>query len=246
VSSGLTFESVLAEILDARQSQIHTAIPAQIINYDSANQVVDVQPMILEPYHDSSGALRTRSYPVLPSVPVAFPRGGGFFISLPLVAGDTGMLIFSELPIDRWRSSGQESHPLTARRHGAGNAVFYPGIGPRAKALGETGIDANLALGKEGGVQVQLSATVVNLGEKSAVDFVALSTKVATELTRIQTDLTTLKAAIAAMLAPASCFPSGPAIGGLIGATALTAFNGASSAVPSSPSSVAAVKVKAT
>jgi len=238
MSLELTFENVVRAVLDARIADVHTALPAKVISYDATNQVADVQPLVKDVYEDAAGVLRTRSYPTIPSVPVAFLRGGGYFVSLPLSEGDTGMLIFCELPIDRWRSTGQESHPVNARRHGVGNAVFYPGVSPRAKALAEAGVDDHLVLGKEGGCQVHVTAALVNIAEESAADFVALAAKVATELTRIQTDLTALKSAVTAGFTAVTPTGGGPA--------ALSAFNSAASAVPSSPSSVAATKVKAT
>lgn len=186
MSAGRTEASVLRKILDARAAEIHTAVPGQVVHYDATKQIADVQPMVKDYYYAADGGVRTRSFPVLPSVPVQFPRGGGYFVSFPLSVGDTGMLIFSELPIDRWRSTGQEAHPVNARRHGVGNAVFYPGLAPRAKVLADDGVDANLIVGKEGGAQIHVSADMVNVGEKNAADFVALAAKVMTALNTIQ------------------------------------------------------------
>lgn len=233
-----SLESVLREAMDARVADVHTALPGKIVNYDAEKQVADVQPMVRDVFYDVQGTLKTRSFPVLPSVPVAFLRGGGFFVSLPLAVGDTGMLIFSELPIDRWRSSGQESHPVNARRHGVGNAVFYPGVSPRAKALAEDGVAQNLVLGKEGGAQVHVSASTVNLGEKEAADFVSLAQKNATELNRIKADFTSLVTAIQTALTAGGTSGVGFAGGAAMASAMVFA--------PSNPSSTAATKVKAT
>lgn len=172
------FETVLREAIDARVAEVHTALPAQIVTYYADTQTADVQPMVKDVYYDTDGNLKVRSFPVLSSVPVAFLRGGGFFVSLPLAKGDTGMLIFSELPIDRWRSSGQEGHPVNARRHGAGNGVFYPGVRPRAQKLDEDGVDDHLVIGKEGGAQVHVKDSEIRAGSAGAIDPVALSSKV--------------------------------------------------------------------
>lgn len=228
MSAGRTEASVLRKILDARAAEIHTAIPGQVVNYDASKQIADVQPMVKDYYYSADGALRTRSFPVLPSVPVQFPRGGGYFVSFPLSVGDTGMLIFSELPIDRWRSTGQEAHPVNARRHGAGNAVFYPGLTPRAKALTDDGVDANLIVGKEGGAQIHVSADMVNVGEKNAADFVALALKVQTEFATIKT----------ALISAFNAIGASTAANGALGAASLSSGY--------TPGSVAATKVKAT
>lgn len=232
-------ETILREIIDARAAEIHTALPAKVISYDAAKQTVDVQPMVKDVYHSVDGALLTRSFPVLPSVPVAFIRGGGYFLSVPLAAGDTGMLIFSELPIDRWRSTGQEAHPVNARRHGVGNAVFYPGVKPRAAALTDTGVSDHMVLGKEGGAQVHVESATVKLGDGTASDFVTLDSKLQTELTRIKTELTTLKTAIGAGF---TAVGAGLAANGALGKTA---FDSAAAAIPGNPGTTAATKVKA-
>jgi Phage protein Gp138 N-terminal domain len=226
---------VIREALDARAAEIHTAIPAKVVNYDASKQTADVQPMVKDLYHDESGGILVRSFPVLPSVPVAFLRGGGYFMTVPLNTGDTGMLIFSELPIDRWRSSGQESHPVNARRHGVGNAVFYPGVRPRAQALTETGMSDHMVLGKEGGCQVHVKPNEVNLDGGPSAQAVAIAQLV-------QTEFAALKAALMQALGVSSAVPSGPATGALLQAAALSTF--ASAYTPST--ALGAQKVKAT
>lgn len=249
MSNAADLETVLREALDARAAEIHTAIPGKVVNYNAELQVADIQPLVKDLYHSESGAMLTRSFPVLPSVPVAYLRGGGYFLSVPLDVGDTGMLVFSELPIDRWRSTGQESHPVNARRHGVGNAVFYPGVRPRADALDEDGVDTHMVLGREGGAQVHVKADEVNLYEENAADFVALAAKVETELQRVKGDI----AALVALLVGPSVPPVGPPPAGMWvpvpmdgGAALRIAAAAALAMVPSNPASTAATKVKAT
>jgi hypothetical protein len=217
----------MRQVLDARCADIHTALPAQIVNYDEDTQTAAVQPMVRDFYYDTEGTLRTRSLPVLPAV-VSFARGGGYFQSFPLASGDTGLLVFCELPIDRWRSSGQESHPVNARRHGVGSAVFFPGLSPRAKSLGETGMSSGMLMGKEGGAQILIDPTVVNLGDAAAADFVALGLLVKTEFA-------TLKAAL---LTAFNAIGASTAANGALGAASLSSGY--------TPGDVAASKVKAT
>lgn len=212
-----SFESVLREVLDARLADVHTAIPAQVLSYDAAKQLADIQVMVKDAYYGADDTLKTRSFPVLPSVPVVFPRGGGMFLSLPLAQGDTGLLVFCELPIDRWRSTGQESHPLIARRHGVANAVFYPGLAPRAAALDEDGVADNLVLGAEGGAQVHVTPDAVLLGGFTATQKAAVA-----EL--VQAEFAALKAALLTAFGVANAVPAGPAAGSLIQASALTSI----------------------
>lgn len=234
MSTTYDLETVLREAMDARVADMHTAIPGKVISYDADKQIVSVQPMVKDFHHTEAGAMVLRSFPVV-QAPVAFLRGSGYFMTVPLAAGDTGMLIFSELPIDRWRSTGQESHPVNARRHGVGNAVFYPGISPRAKALTETGVSDHMVLGKEGGCQIHVKPTEVNLDGGPSATSIAIAQLV-------QAEFAALKVALQAALGVASAVPSGPATGALLQATALSTFS--SAYTPST--ALGAQKVKAT
>lgn len=240
MATDTTLEEVLQEVLDVRLSDVHTALPGKVVRYDAAKQVADVQPMVRQAAEAPDGAVVTRAFPVLPSVPVVWPAGGGFFLSLPLAAGDTGLLVFCELPIDRWRATGQESHPADVRRHHVTSAIFFPGLLVAAQAHAEPSQAADAVFGKTGGAVVHLKPSgEVHLGAPTATAFVALATLVAVELTRINADFTALKSAIATGLT---------AVGAALaanGATGAAAFNGASGAVPSAAGSVAATKVKA-
>lgn len=249
MSTEITEEDVLREILDARAAEIHTALPARVIRYDAARQTVDVQPMIRDVHHTVDGALRTRSMPTLPAVPVVFIRGGAYFVTVPLAEGDTGMLVFSELPIDRWRSTGQEAHPVNARRHGLGNAVFFPGVRPRAQALAAPGIADHLVLGAEGGCQVHVEPDAVRLGSAAASDPVPLESKLQAELVRIKADITALRIAVSTALgvaiATATTAGATPQTGAAVAALLSSVKTVVDVYTATDPSSTASTKVKA-
>ncbi len=206
MTTGLTYANVIRQVLDARVADIHTALPAQIVNYDGDTQTAAVQPMVRDFYYDTEGTLRTRSLPVLPAI-VSFARGGGYFQSFPLVHGDTGLLVFCELPIDRWRSSGQQSHPINARRHGVSSAVFFPGLSSRASALSETGMANGLLMGKEGGAQLLIDASHVTAGHPTAALAVAIASKVQADLNKLATAFNAHMHATAALGSPSPPTP---------------------------------------
>jgi hypothetical protein len=237
-----TLEEVLQEVLDIRLADVHTALPGKVIRYDAAKQVADVQPMVRSASETAEGAVTVRSYPALVSVPVAFLSGGGFHLSLPLAVGDTGLLVFSELPIDRWRASGQESHPADVRRHHVTSAVFFPGLAPRARAFTDPNLSADAIFGKTGGAVVHLKPNgEVHLGAASASNFVALANLVDARITQLRSDITSLKSAIVAGF-NAVVIPAG----GGTGATGASTFTSSASAIPAAAATVAASKVKAT
>lgn len=182
-----TLEDVLLEILDARVADVHTAMPGRVVRYDASKQTADIQPQLMSAELDTDGNVVARSFPVLPAVPVAFPAAGGFAITFPVVAGDTGLLVFCELPIDRWRATGQESRPADTRRHSVTSAVFYPGLRPTAKAFTDPDLATDVTIGSTGGAAIHLKPDgTVHLGGNPAADFVALAGLVDARLAQIQ------------------------------------------------------------
>lgn len=180
-----TLEDVLAEILDARSAEIRVALPGKVVRYDAVKQVADIQPQLKDAYVNDEGEVVARDFPVIPNVPVQFLRGGGFFVVVPIAAGDTGLLIFNDLPIDRWRASGQASHPGDIRRHSLTSAVFVPGLVPAAGALTEAQANADLVLGKAGGLTARVTAAgLFQVG--AGGDFVSLAALVKARLDLIQ------------------------------------------------------------
>lgn len=110
---------------------LHTAIPARVVNFDPAAQTATIEIMIQKLMDDDKG----ENFPPLFDVPVSFPRGGGFAFTFPLHKGDEGIAIFSERCIDGWWEKGSHSIPLDFRLHDLSDALFIPGITSKPKAL---------------------------------------------------------------------------------------------------------------
>lgn len=223
---------LIRKAMEHRLADVRTAMPARVQSYDVTTQTVDVSPLVRE-ITETAGDDIEEALPVIPSVPVAFPRAGGFFVTFPIVPGDTGQIVICDRSIDQWRTRGSQSftpeygyavHPLDKRRHGLAGAVFYPGLSDALNPL----LDAHatdMVLGKDGGVSIHIKPTnEIHIG-KGPTDFVALAALVATELTA-------LKAAI-----------SGAAVAAGDGGATFKA--NILAALATWPGSVAAAKVKA-
>lgn len=122
---------VLKQAMESRLADVHTALPGTITKYDAAKQQCDVQPNIQRKY--VTGELV--NIPVIPNVPVVFPRSQKAFVSFPLVAGDQVLLIFSERSLDRWLVSGGQVDPADPRKHHLTDAVAIPGLYPFSKPV---------------------------------------------------------------------------------------------------------------
>jgi hypothetical protein len=161
----VTTEELLELVLDNRMRGLHTSMPGRVESYDAATQTCDVLPQLKRQTPDGEGGYTVEDLPVLPHVPVCFPRGGGFFLSFPLQKGDFVLVVFSERAIGNWRQKGEASNPGDLRMHSLAGAVAIPGVYPNGDALDDAD-GTNLVLGKDGtaGAQIEITPTGINLG----------------------------------------------------------------------------------
>jgi hypothetical protein len=125
----------LDTIVQSRLNEVHVALPAKIVTYKPAQEagaphLADVQPTLIRVFVDDDDQEVPVEYPVIPDVPVAFPRGGGGFLTFPLKAGDLVLLVFAQRSLDAWLQTDGKTptDPGDARRHHVTDAVAYPGL----------------------------------------------------------------------------------------------------------------------
>jgi hypothetical protein len=151
-------------------SNVHTAAIARVQKVNTST--IDVKPVVNRVINGESIEL-----PVFPEVLPLFLGGGSSYTSYPIAVGDYCLLIFSERCFDNWYAGNDFEPPLDKRMHDYSDAIALCGL-KVASELTEIP-----------------SSTVINgamkLGSPTASDFVALASKVDTELTKIQTTLST-------------------------------------------------------
>lgn len=168
---------VIREAMNARLADVHTAIPAEVVSYDSTTQTVDVQPLVMRVLRDlDENTELPESLPQIPNVPVCFPRAGNNWITFPIAQGDTVLLVFCESAIGNWRARNAESDPGALIRHDLTDAIAIPGVYASARALTTSATAC-----------VFNADTELHLGQLNPPEFVALATKVLNELTAIRT-----------------------------------------------------------
>jgi hypothetical protein len=177
---------VLRAHLEQFALELHTAFPARVQTYDAATQRADLVPLIKHPVPQPDGPSAYEDLPVLPSVPVLFPRAGAWFLSLPLAAGDTVLVIIQEAAAGHWEAGdGDPQYPGDLRRHHLANAVAYAGYYPAARALTNAS-GANLVLGKDDGSRIVIKPDLT-VEIAGGAQFVALANLVQTALDAIRT-----------------------------------------------------------
>lgn len=120
---------------DAFASELHTALPGEVIAYDPLTNTVFVRPMVKHALYRDDGERIFEQYPDIPFVPIIWPRGNGNLMVAGLAPGDTVLLVFAESSLAEWRTTGQLSEPEDARRHSLGWPVAIPGACPDTKPL---------------------------------------------------------------------------------------------------------------
>ena len=123
----------LREALDTQQSKIWTTIPAIVVDVNFDSQTLSAQPAIQAVVRDKNNNTSNVTLPILINVPIMFPRGGGFAITLPVTAGDEVLIVFSSRCIDSWWQSGGIGAQVEQRMHDLsdGFAILAPTRKPK-------------------------------------------------------------------------------------------------------------------
>lgn len=230
-------------------ADLHTCVPAEVVavRSDAAHKraFVDVLPMLQRSVVDEDGEPLDESLPLLQMVPVGYGQGGGFFWSVPLQPGDVVLVVFAERSLDTWIQNAAPGArtpvvPGDLATHSLQGAIALP-FGPRPRgALLEHVDPSDMVIGIASGTILARFRSDGSVTIAEGVQYVALANLVGDELARIKGDLATLKSAVSTGFGAVG---EGSAASGSAGATA---FNGATTTIPTSPGSVAATKTKAT
>lgn len=223
------------------QAELHVSFPGRVESYDASEQKADIQPLLQRVIVDADGnELDPETLPILHDVPVAFPRGGGFFLSWPLAAGDLVHVLIVERSIDQFLGGdGEITRPLDFRMHNLSDAVAYPGLYPRSLAL-EDAHPENSVWGKDGGSHIHIKpGGEIHLGSEDAAEFVALAQKTLDEISAVRDALNDHITNYNTHIHNTTATVGPTAVPGVISPTTST------STPPSPVGSVAADKVKA-
>lgn len=191
VAEDVSLADLLRQASAAALDGVYTSMPGVVQKYDAAKQTIDVLPAVRRWYVDSeTGERVAEDLPVIPTVPVVFPAGGGYALTFPLAAGDPVTLVFSMVSAAEFLETGQITLPLDTRTHCANYPVALPGALPRPAALTDA-TDTMLHLGYRGAdAQIEITHSEVHLG-RGATETLALASKMVTELGKIATALGT-------------------------------------------------------
>lgn len=143
---------------------VWTALPGIVQSFDPGKMTLVVQPAIRAAVRDSKGKQTWVELPLLLDVPVVFPAGGGFCLTLPIQQGDEVLVVFASRCMDAWWQSGGIQNQIEFRLHDLSDGFAIPG--PRSVPNAFSGISTNTAQLRnlDGSAYIELAAGgVVNI-----------------------------------------------------------------------------------
>ncbi len=205
--------------MEARLATVHVGMPCEVHSFDPDANTVDVVPKMDRATKTADGSILAESLPVLPSVPIVWPRSGLWALTFPLAVGDGVWVTCADRSIGEWRRNGS-SDPKQIGTHRLDGATAFPGVEPIARAIASARIPANgvrlgwvgagdgpsIELSTDGvivthptsGIALRMSSAFdrVQVDSGGTAEFVAQGVLVEGELSELKAAIQTAQAAI--------------------------------------------------
>lgn len=165
-------------------------MPGIVQTYYPEDRTADVQIAVKNflPTIDESGTdtdFAFEDFGIVPRMPIAWPRFGGFAIIGRLNLGDEVTCIFYDLPVGDFRATGQVSAPTRLERHGMDGIAMPCSIADTHPVIDAAPAAGEMVVGLDGDpAQIHISAGTIKLGS-AATSFAAKADLVLTELGNI-------------------------------------------------------------
>lgn len=116
---------LIEETFEYGMTNVHTAFPAVVKNYDAETRRAEVQPSLKRKMSNSE----FMDLPIIVDVPVLYFGTTKAGIHIPLEEGDEVLIVCSERCLDSWKDAGGDSIEDTdTRKFSMPDAVAIPGL----------------------------------------------------------------------------------------------------------------------
>jgi len=142
ITVGMAEQNQQQELINRVLYGVNTCIPGTIIAFYPDTQTVSVQPAIRYRHLDLEDKETFSDPPVILKVPLCFPftPTAGYALTLPVKAGDSCIIMFSQRAIDNWHDHGgvqpPESDAAGCRHHDLTDAFVLLAPTPIPAVLG--------------------------------------------------------------------------------------------------------------
>jgi len=140
--------NVLAIHANNIKKSLNTMIPCVVVKFYPSTQTVDIIPGIKAVIKDDDGEaiidmdgkksfVKHVDLPIIQDVPIQHLRAGNYMITIPIQEGDTGMAIFSQRDISKWKKEGGISEQTSLRVLDINDAVYSPFVPNRENKIND-------------------------------------------------------------------------------------------------------------
>lgn len=179
---------MLASVIKKYMQRVDGMLPATVISYDRVTNIATVQPSI--DMTTTSGATVRRA--AIAAIPVLAIGGGGFCVTFPLQAGDTGWIEASDRDISLWMQAtgARPTQANTQRMHSFSDGRFIPDV--LKKYTVPSGRSGDMVIQSlDGSVYVALSSNTIRVKAPTVLINADAEARITAPLVRI--DATTLQ-----------------------------------------------------
>ncbi len=142
--------------MDEVANKLRVACPGIIQSWDPVEMTAFVQPCIREVVLTDVDKYKWEQLPVLPHVPVVYPRCGDFIITFPLNPGDECLVVFGDRSIDSWWQSGGIQQPMKGFVHDLSDGFCIPGPSSQPKKIANISTDSIVIRNTEGDAYMEI------------------------------------------------------------------------------------------
>lgn len=217
-----TLASTIKQGITSQLKDLHTSLPGIIQSFDAATQLATVQPAIKRVFVTREGDgdtefLTPSNLPILINVPVVFPRGGGFSLTMPVKPGDECLVVFCERSIDNWHETGKIRVPGARRFHSLSDATAFVGLSSIPNKIPNYDPN-NMEIKKDDG---SVSIKLLDNGDLEIVSQGNITATITGDATLTCTNLDVTASATATVTCPESTFIGNVTVNGNITSTGI-------------------------
>jgi Phage protein Gp138 N-terminal domain len=175
--------------MEGKQAGVWTAMPAIVTSVNLEKMTLDATIAIQGRYENPDGSISWVNIQPIQDVPICFPSGGGFTITMPIAVDDEVLLVFAARCIDAWwQSGGTGNLPMEYRMHDLSDGFAIPG--PKSIPKTISGISAT-------DLQIRNNAgtTYLSITAAGKIGFTNAATSLKTILSNLNTAVSTFATA---------------------------------------------------
>jgi len=151
----LTLKQVIDKALKYSQSNINTALPCKVIEFDKDTQLAKVQ-ILIERVKTEGDEVEGVAIPEIEGVPVVQPFSGKIAITMPIEKDDTGLLVFNQRNIDTFVVEGTQAMPHDNRMHDYQDCVLIMGFTHQKRVISDYDDDGMAIRSEDNVTHIQL------------------------------------------------------------------------------------------